>query len=158
MKNLIFIGLITLSFSLPSSAQNKSKEKLPAAVLTAFNEKFPDAKKVDWEKENEQEWEAEFKLNGKEYSANFNLKGEWLETEQEIKTTAIPADILNLLDAYLKKSTYAIYEIDEAEMLDSPFGNAYEFELEVKGQKFEACIDAEGKVKLTKANKESDED
>ena len=54
-------------------------------MIEAFNANFPDAKKVKWKIEDTIEWEAEFRMNRKEYSANFNNNGEWQETEYELK-------------------------------------------------------------------------
>lgn len=59
MKSLkIILGalLVTTVFAFTSGGN-----KAPQKVKDAFAEKFPTAKKVKWEKENEKEWEAEFK-------------------------------------------------------------------------------------------------
>ncbi|MEQ9008510.1 MAG: hypothetical protein RLP12_11535 [Ekhidna sp.] len=46
MKNLAIIIALSIAFSLQSCAQNKKDNSAPEKVKTAFNEKFPDAKKV----------------------------------------------------------------------------------------------------------------
>ena len=158
MKKVIFMSLITLGFCNPYMAQNKSEAILPEIVLQAFNERFPDAKRVDWEQENDQEWEAEFKWNHAKYSANFDLKGKWLETEHEIEPTDIPANILNILDAYLNKQDYVKYEIEEAEIVESPSGIGYELELEVKNMEYEVYINPLGEIKMAIESEEQDED
>mgnify|MGYP003627220840 CR=1 FL=1 len=69
MKSLkVILGsfLIFIIFAFTSGG-----DKAPQKVEEAFAKKFPTAKKVKWEKENATEWEAEFKMNKVEYSANF---------------------------------------------------------------------------------------
>ncbi|MEP0984363.1 PepSY-like domain-containing protein [Ekhidna sp.] len=150
MKNLAIIIALSIAFSLQSCAQNKKGNRAPEKVKTAFNEKFPDAKKVEWEMENDSEWEAEFKMKGKEYSANFSTDGEWRETEYEIKESEIPANIRAILD-----ENFTDYEIEDAEIAETPAGISYEMEIEADDEEFEVTIDSEGT--LTK-KKESEED
>jgi len=64
-------------------------QSVPEKVKSAFAGKFPNASSVKWDKENDEEWEAEFKMDGKEYSANFTVDGNWKETEYEIKKSEI---------------------------------------------------------------------
>ncbi len=68
-----------------------SQSNVPAAVKTAFSKKFPTVKKVDWDKEGKTQWEAEFELNEKDMSANFDLQGNWKETETDIEEDEVPA-------------------------------------------------------------------
>src|SRR5258706_8662481 len=62
----------------------------PASVQKAFEQKFPGAEKVKWDKENAHEYEASFKWNKAKYSANFTNTGEWLETEMAIAFKELP--------------------------------------------------------------------
>ena len=114
---------------------------VPTRVKEAFAKKFPQAKKVKWDKESDSEWEAEFKMDGVEYSANFLEDGTWKETEHEIKTGEIPDMVQAMLHTEFKG-----YEIEEAEISETSDGLTYEFEME-KGEKdLEVRIDARGKV------------
>ena len=86
MKKLVVIVLalfIALSFSYAGTIA-------PANIVSAFNTKFPDATKVKWDKENAHEYEAEFMWKGGKCSANYNYKGEWLETESSITFEQLP--------------------------------------------------------------------
>ncbi len=153
MKNLTLISVLSVTLSLQSCAQESESKNVPEKVLTAFKTKFPDAKKVNWEMENDSEWEAEFKLNGKEYSANFSAEGEWLETEYEIKESDIPSNILAVLD-----KNFSDYEIEELEIAETASGNSYEMEIEIGEDGFEVTIDAKGNLTKKKESKENDED
>ncbi len=134
-------------------AQTKGEET-PEAVQSAFSKKFPDAKSVKWEKESEQEWEAEFKLNGVGYSANFTSSGEWKETEHEIRSNEIP----EVVNATLK-SEFSGYEVEDSEITEKPEETEYEFELEKGEVVYEVTISAEGKVVSKKrVEEESEED
>ena len=131
---------------------------VPEKVKTAFSEKFPDAKKIVWEQEDENEWEAEFKMNGKEYSASYNADGSWIETEYEIKTNEIPEAAKNTLD-----TEFTGFEIEEGEFIENPEGNFYEFEIEKeeKGKEeieMSVVIDATGKIVKKETLKDDDDD
>lgn len=137
----MILAVFSVVFSMQSCTQNSDDKDVPEKVLTTFNAKFPDARKEEWEMEDETTWEAEFKLNGKAYSANFKTNGDWLETEYEIKKSDIPANILSILN-----QNFTDYEIDEAEIAESPLGKSYEMEIEVGEEEFEIVIDAQGKL------------
>ena len=116
-------------------------QSTPAKVTEAFKAKFPNAKSVEWEKENDTEWEAEFKLNGVEYSANFSTDGMWKETEHEIKVNELPEGVKNTL-----AKEFSEYEIEEAEMIEIPEFSGYEVEIEKGEETMEVVLDNNGKV------------
>jgi uncharacterized membrane protein YkoI len=148
--NLIVVAFAALSFT--ACAQ---KTTAPENVAKAFTQKFPDAKSVKWDKENDTEWEAEFKLNGEEYSANFSTDGTWKETEHEIEKSDVPANVKQTLD-----SEFVGYKIEEAEISETAEGSVYEFELEKGETEMEVAISPDGKVveKEVKAEEEEDEE
>lgn len=148
----MLITVLSIAFSMQSCAQKPESNNVPEKVQTAFNAKFPDAKKVEWEMENDSEWEAEFKWNGKEYSANFGTEGEWRETENEIKESEIPADIRAILD-----QNFSDYEIEDPEIAEKPSGKSYEMEIEMGDEEFEVTIDAEGNLTKKMENEENDD-
>ena len=151
MKTLIasisiaFISAGIVSFTTPQT------KAIPETVKTAFAKKFPSVKKVDWEKESDSEWEAVFKMNRIEYSANFTTDGKWLETEHEISKNQIPQKIKAALD-----SEFKTYKIEEAEISETAAGSVYEFELE-KGEKtLEVVFNLDGKKLKEEVVKEED--
>ena len=102
----------------------------PKAVSDAFMKKFPTATKVSWGIEGPKEWEAEFTLDGDKVSANFSQDGTWLETEQEIKASSLPAAVLS--NVKMKYATWKIAEADKTET--AKHGTIYEVDLK-KGMK-----------------------
>ena len=120
----------------------------------AFAQKFPTAKAVKWDKESDTEWEAEFKLNGVEYSANFTTDGILKETEHEIETSMIPMMVKQTLD-----KEFASYKIEEAFLSETQEGQFYEFDLKKGKDEMEVVISPDGKdvKKDMKTDKESEE-
>lgn len=151
MKNLL-LGIATVLLISVNIYGQKDKD-VPAVVKNAFSQKFQKATKVKWSNESNKEWEAEFKLEGIEYSANFDLNGTWLETEHEIGGKEIPAPVKTTLDR-----EFSGYKIGESEISETSEGKVYEFELKKNGKKTEVSIDNSGKVLEQEQGDEDDKD
>lgn len=150
-KALIFGGILLLLVGGFSVAM--AKTDVPQAVKDAFALKFPKAKAVKWEMEDEGEYEAEFKLDGKKMSANFATDGSWLETEMEIKEADLPQAVSVAIAAQ-----FPGYELEEIEQVEKPgMAMVYEVELEGEGQEIEAVFDAAGTL-LHQSAEEGEED
>lgn len=121
---VIILGLGTLSLS----AQKLSAEKVPAAVRESFAKAFPAVTQVNWNLEKKDIYEAEFKEGGKSMSANFSSKGEWLETETEIKVADLPKPVADYLSQHYKG-----VHIKEAAQIKKSSGLIF-YEAEVKGK------------------------
>jgi len=143
----VFAAITTIGFT------SEDQDKVPQAVKDAFAQKFPTAEKVDWDKESATEWEAEFKMNTLEYSANFLEDGTWQETEHEIDQAEIPQVVITAL-----RSNFPGYEIEETEMAETPEGTVYEFEIEKGKTEMEVAIDLNGKVLKKQMEEEEAED
>lgn len=87
-----FSAILIMLFSINCSGQS-----IPQKVKDSFTQKYPSAKNVEWGMESETEFEAEFKINGPAYSANFDTKGNWKETEMEISRKDLPDAVLATL-------------------------------------------------------------
>ncbi len=119
-----------------------AQKKAPAEVQKAFTEKFPDAKSIKWEKENDKNWEAEFKLAEKEMSAEFDANGNWLQTETSVSISDLPAGVMDAI-----KSTFEGYTADEAEMVETADGEVkYEVELKKGKEELEVLFSFDGSV------------
>lgn len=94
-------------------ATSFAQGKTPTAVTTAFNQKFPNATKVKWDKENAHEYEASFEWKGETLSANFSDTGEWLETESPISFNQLPEKVKTAFnDAYKGATVKAVAKIE----------------------------------------------
>ena len=123
------------------SAQKISQDKVPVTVLNNFKKQFTNPGKVQWEMD-QTDFEVNFKLASVEYSAKYDAQGKWLETEQEIKKSEVPALVMKTVDAEFPKA-----EIEESEKVTYPDKKTvYEMEIEKNKQKFEIQLSEEGKL------------
>lgn len=149
MKKTIISSILVLLGSVSIYAQKLNSEKVPSYVLSAFKNKFPEASNVKWELENKTTYEAEFKMNDMEVSANFNNLGDWLETETEIKSTEIPEIIKETLS-----KDFSGYKINEASKLESTvYGNCFELEIQNVKETIDVIFAQDGIV-LNKSKEE----
>jgi hypothetical protein len=127
MKKLLLLPLTMISLGI--CAQMKA----PTAVANAFSKKFADAKQVKWGKENAKEYEADFSLNGTKMSANFDLQGNWKETETEITVSNLPEAVVKSIKAKHPSAT-----IEGASKIEKADGKIiYEADIKLNGKKKE---------------------
>ena len=150
MKTALFITLSVLIFGLISCSEKYSD--VPQDVVKNFNSKFPDAEEIEWEKEDDNEWEAEFEQSGTEYTASFDSKGAWLETERYVKETDLPLLVLESL-----KANYVNYKIEEIAYVEKDTNNYYEIELLFGEKSMEVAISENGNT-LNPNETEDDDD
>ena len=120
MKKLL-AGIIILI------AINCRAQDVPSAVKTAFIKSFPGVTVKKWDKEDGN-YEANFTNDGKNMSATFDEKGNWMETETDIKVSELPVAITDYVQANYKGAT-----IKEAAIISNPQSKK-QFEVEVKGK------------------------
>ncbi|PRZ23321.1 PepSY-like domain-containing protein [Flavobacterium granuli] len=116
----------------------------PKTVIDALEKKFPNATKVSWEKEDPQEWEAEFKWKGSKISAEFKQDGTWLETEKDIKPRALPQSVLAAIR--LEFPGWKLKEAEEKETAEQ--GKLYETDLKKGSEKKSVTFKEDGTVLL----------
>lgn len=92
MKQIFFPLVVVL---LSGSAK---QIEVPAVVMEAFSKQFADAKNIEWSEESENEFEAEYQMNGKEQASNFDSNGKWLITETEVEVSEVPAVVQKAID------------------------------------------------------------
>ena len=139
MKKIFSWILLCIGITAPVYAQ---KHTVPASVTQAFNTRFPLAKEVKWEKENSKEFEANFKLNSTNVSANFGLDGQWKETETTINANELPTPVANTVN-----TRYPGAVIIVAEKIEKPEGTLmYEVNIKVKGKKKELELMPDGNL------------
>jgi uncharacterized membrane protein YkoI len=150
MKRIkIFRGALVTLLAATLLFAFSTRDKVPQKVKDAFEAKFPHAKSVKWEQEVKGEWEAEFKMQGIEFSANFNEDGTWLETEHELENGDLPKPVADRLN-----TDFSGFEIEEAEMVEREDGLFYEVELKKGKTETKLLIDDNGKVVSSQEDKD----
>ena len=135
MKKLIIVAIVAMFSTTALHAT-----EVPEVVKKAFQQKFPTAKKVKWEKEKNNDFEASFILNDKEISAVYTIDGQLKETETEIAVSELPKSVI---DALAKKDANA--KIEEAEKIERSDNTIiYETEVKINKKKTELLFDANG--------------
>ena len=109
-------------------AQDLKEKDVPMAVKTAFVKKYPDAKKVNWEKEKgnyEANWGGK---SGEDNSAMFTPTANFLELVQAIPVDQLPAGVATYIAKHYKGA-----KIKEAGKVTDATGK-HMFEAEIKGK------------------------
>jgi hypothetical protein len=136
MKNIFIVLVAAVIVTAPASCQLKVTE----AAKKEFVAMFPTATNVKWGTESKDEYEAEFKLNNTNVSANFKHDGTWVETETTIKTSELPAAVTNAINTKYPGAVYT-----RAEKIEKPGGKIlYEAVINVNGKKREMEVNSDG--------------
>jgi hypothetical protein len=146
MNNLIIVLMIS-SLSISAIAQktekeeiNKKQPEVPASVEKAFAKDYPNVKDVNWDAEGK-DFEAEFKLNGVDCSANYDKTGHLMEVETTIKSAELPNAVLD----YISKNYGAYKLIATAKITDDKNVASYEAEVGLNGKSIDLVFDSNGK-------------
>jgi len=136
MKKIILLAAIAISTV--GCAQSKEKKEVPKVVTEAFAKEYPNTK-VAWDIEDDG-FEAEFKLNGKDASVDYDKNGNKLATEIEVSESELPTSALSYL-----KTNYPKNKIKEtAKIIDSKNVVTYEAEIKIDGKNSDLLFDANG--------------
>jgi hypothetical protein len=145
--NKFIIALMICPLSISAIAQKTGKEgkkekqpEVPASVEKAFAKDYPNVKNVTWDAEGK-DFEAEFKLNDVDCSANYDKTGHQTEFETAIKSTELPKTALD----YINKN-YSAYKLIEAtKITDDKNAVFYEAEVSLNGKSLDLVFDTKGK-------------
>lgn len=128
MKKIFLSTALLILVAGLAKAQNIKPANVPAVVKSVLEKKYPEAKKVAWEKEKEN-FEANWGgKSGEDMSVTINPNGQFIEQVQAIKVTALPASIYSYV-----KQHYNSAKITEAGKVTDAKGQNF-FEAEVKGK------------------------
>jgi len=141
MKKIIVMLSACLLISLMGYSQTIIPEKVPAPVKEAFAKKFPAATNVKYEMEKK-DYEVSFKDNGIGKSANFNSKGEWLETETVMIESDLPKEVLT--SAATNFVGFIITEVTKIEGPDKVLN--YEMNLKKGKEGYEVKFSPKGEI------------
>lgn len=137
MKTAIAIGLCFVGAQI--FAQKVESKTVPVSVKAALEKRFQ-VKDAKWEKEGEN-FEAEFKKNGKEMSAIFAASGVMVGTEEEITKTDLPRHAQEVI-----QQEYAGYTLEEANKVTDKGVIKYEAEIEKGASSYKLSFDVDGKL------------
>ena len=156
-KYILLFALSVFILSAVGQEDNESKKTgkqliVPQQVLKAFQTKYPQATKVEWEQETPGQYEAEFVVAEIETSAVWDEEGILLEEESAVEQAALPQAIKDALAADFKDC-----KINEAEKVTANDVVTFEMEAKCGKKKCELVFDTNGKL-IEKEEKKADED
>ena len=137
MKTIPFVFTIILM----AGCQARNSNEVPPIVKESFAKQFPNATDVEWSKESESEFEAEYVWNGAEQSSNYDAAAVWLITEMEIAQSELPAAVQETIIR-----EFDGYTIDELEKAETGDGTFFELQLQKDKAKIEVQIASDGKL------------
>ena len=129
MKKIMLLVILLAGMNAITVFSQQMKEKdVPSAVKAAFVKKYPDARKVSWEKEKgnfESNWGGK---SGEDNSATFTPAAVFIEIVVAIPKNQLPSNIPTYVAAHYNKAV-----IKEAGKVTDAAGKQM-FEAEIKGK------------------------
>jgi hypothetical protein len=126
MKKIIYIPGLFIALAITTTTTIFGQiRKIPAEVTNAFQEKYPDAKSVEW-RDKLSSFTASFQLDGTDYVAQFSNKGKWENTEEGIDESDLPEAV----KTGFEKSKYAEWEMGQTTKIELP-GDEFRYRIEV---------------------------
>ena len=128
MKKVSLLAIASFLFVFAGSAQDLKTNDVPAVVKSALQKKYPQAKKVGWEKENgnyEANWGGK---SGEDNSVQFTPAGEFIEIVKAIPVAELPKSVIDYVHQH-----YNGAKITEAgKVTDAQDKLSYEVEVQGK--------------------------
>ena len=126
-----------------------SKDQVPKAVIDAFENSYPNAKELKFEKEmfeGKAAYEVEHKENGREYESMYSADGTLLQKEEDIDGELLPERVAQAI-----KKEYPNAKIKEVEKIMKPDNTVtgYEVEIIAPGKEAELELDVNGNILKT---------
>lgn len=143
MKKLVFNLCVFFLAGVPVMAQNASVHRVPAVVINAFQQQFPKARQVEWDRKQDGTYEAEFNVGliGRDQTAVISPEGKVLVHEEEIASSSLPEAVKNQI-----KVQFGGYRTEEAKKISTGHAVAYEVELENRKGDLKVRFNADGKI------------
>ncbi|MGK6352126.1 PepSY-like domain-containing protein [Parapedobacter sp. DT-150] len=141
-KLLISLGVLLLA-NLSMVAQDAALRGVPAVVLNAFQQQFPKARQVEWERKNDGNYEAEFNLSliGRDHTVFISPEGKVLKHEEEISSSSLPDAVEQQI-----KTEFGGYRIEDAKQIDTGGIVTYRVDLEGRNNDLTVEFDPKGKI------------
>lgn len=143
MKKLL-LGFFILPLAyLPVAAQHVQQRGVSAVVLNAFQQKFPKARQVEWEKKRDGNYEVEFDIGlfSRDHQAIISPEGKILRHEEELASYSLPDAVKQQI-----KAEFDGYRIGDVKKVDAGGTITYEVELDSRYGNLEVVFGANGKI------------
>ena len=145
----ILLFLCMLTISLTSCSQRLKEADVPGTVKLKLASMYPGIKSTKWDKE-EGKYEAAFKNNGVETSVLIDDAGMHVQTETDIKVSALPRGIKDYAEKHLSGK-----KITEASMITDANG-VITYEVEIGDADY--LFDAAGNFLKIQENDDGEDD
>jgi len=139
MKKLLTFAIPLLT-ALSSCAQEVPQSLVPSVVVNAFEQRFPKASDIEWEKKGEI-YEVEFDLGFKDHKALIDGTGKMVKHKEEIASADLPAAVKETI-----KKGFSNYKIDDSDRIETEGLVIYKVELENSTEEKKIYIGEDGKI------------
>ncbi len=122
------------------SAQDLRKNEVPQIHQDNFKAHFPDARDVEWEKQNEY-YKVEFEEGPLDRDIWYTIDGEIHKRELEMKSSDLPKPVKKQL-----AEKYKDFRVDDCELITENSEEFYKIELESRDQEKVVQIKENGEI------------
>ncbi|GAA4310938.1 PepSY-like domain-containing protein [Compostibacter hankyongensis] len=126
MKQLFYLSLLFVTGLFAAGRATAQLRQLPEAVKDAFEQKYPQARKVQYE-DRVVDVLVHFENDGAAATAKYNSRGAWQWTETTLAFEDLPAGVQDGFN----KSKYASWQQDNVYRVDLP-GGTLQYKLQVE--------------------------
>ena len=118
-----------------------NERHVPNEIKAQFSEMEPLAQDIQW-LSNKGLYQVYYTLNKNKTTSYFDKKGNWLETETEIKKEELSPAIIEVLNTQFFE--YTVKDIELVETFDKQI--LYEIDLQKDDRKYDILFDESGKI------------
>ena len=143
MKRLLF-GLVMLSLAyLPANGQAVQQRGVPAVVLNAFQQQFPKARDVEWDRNRDGNYEVEFDIGmfSRDHEAIISPDGKVLRHEEDLASYSLPDAVKETI-----KAEFDGYRVEDVKKIDTGGTITYKVELDSRQGDLDVVFSANGEI------------
>ena len=143
MKKLLLGLMIVFLTNLSVMAQDAQRRGVPAVVLNAFQQQFPKARQVEWEKKKDGNYEVEFDIGliSRDHQAIISPEGKVLRYEEELASYSLPDAVKAQI-----KTEFDGYRTGDVKKIDVEGKITYGVELDSRYGDLKVSFDPDGKI------------
>lgn len=123
-----------------ASAQDIAQANVPALVVNAFQQKFPQQSTVEWELKKGL-YEAEFEIKNLDHNVYIDSTGKIVRYKKEITVNELPAAV----NVSIQKN-FKGYKIEDIKRIEEASGITYKVELEKGEDERKITFATDGKI------------